>query len=77
MVEHSTINARVVSSNLTEGTINFTFMGEKKTDKILKSLRSDTISKLVTGVNDLSIKKEDIVDIITIPNGYVLLYYGV
>lgn len=52
-------------------------MGEKKTEKILKSLRSDTISKLVNGVNELEIKNEDIVEIVTIPNGYVLLYYGV
>lgn len=45
-------------------------------EKTLKTIQATTISKLIAGANEYGLKKEDIVDIITIPNGYILIYFG-
>lgn len=45
-------------------------------EKTLKTVQATTIKKLIAGANELEIKKEDIVDIITIQNGYILIYFG-
>lgn len=45
-------------------------------EKKLKMLQASSINKIVTGANEIGIKKEDIVDIVTIPNGYILIYFG-
>lgn len=45
-------------------------------EKTLKTVQATTIKKLIAGANELGIKKEDIVDIITIQNGYILIYFG-
>jgi hypothetical protein len=45
-------------------------------EKTLKTIQATTISKLIAGANEYELKKEDIVDIITIPNGYILIYFG-
>ena len=44
--------------------------------KKFRTIQAPNISKLITGANELGIQKEDIVDIITIPNGYILIYFG-
>lgn len=45
-------------------------------EKKFQTIQASNINKLVSGANELGIKKEDIVDIITIPNGYILIYFG-
>lgn len=45
-------------------------------EKELKTVQATTINKLIVGANELGIKKEDIVDIVTIQNGYILIYFG-
>lgn len=45
-------------------------------EKELKTIQASNINKIVAGANELGITKEDIVDIITIPNGYILIYFG-
>ena len=45
-------------------------------EKIMRILKADNLNSLVRGANELSIKQEDIVQFVTIPNGYILVYYG-
>ena len=45
-------------------------------EKKLKTLQASSINKIIAGANEIGIKKEDIVEIITIPNGYILIYFG-
>lgn len=45
-------------------------------EKEMKILKANNLNALVKGANELSIKQEDIVQFVTIPNGYVLVYYG-
>lgn len=45
-------------------------------EKKLRTIQAPNISKLISRANELGIQKEDIVDIITIPNGYILIYFG-
>ena len=45
-------------------------------EKKLQTVQASNINKLVAGANELGIKKEDIVDIVIIPNGYILIYFG-
>lgn len=45
-------------------------------EKKFQTIQASNINKLVSRANELGIKKEDIVDIITIPNGYILIYFG-
>lgn len=45
-------------------------------EKSFKTIQASNINKLVAGANELGIKKEDVVDIVTIPNGYILIYFG-
>lgn len=45
-------------------------------EKKLNTFQASNINKLVSGANELELKKEDIVDIIAIPNGYILIYFG-
>lgn len=45
-------------------------------EKEIKTIQASNINKIVAGANEIGIKKEDIVDIITIPNGYILIYFG-
>lgn len=45
-------------------------------EKKLQTIQATTISKLIAGANEIGIKKEDIVEIVTIPNGYILIYFG-
>lgn len=45
-------------------------------EKKLNAFQASSINKLMSGANELELKKEDIVDIITIPNGYILIYFG-
>lgn len=45
-------------------------------EKKLKTFQASSINKIIAGANEIGIKKEDIVDIITIPNGYILIYFG-
>lgn len=48
-------------------------MGEKK----MKTLGpAPSIARLVKGANEELIKKEDIVEILPVPNGYMLIYFG-
>ena len=44
--------------------------------KKLLTNQASNINKIVAGANELGIQKEDIVDIVTIPNGYILIYFG-
>lgn len=44
--------------------------------KKLRTIQAPNVSKLIARANELGIQKEDIVDIITIPNGYILIYFG-
>lgn len=45
-------------------------------EKKFQTIQASNINKIVAGVNELGLKKEDIVDIITVPNGYILIYIG-
>lgn len=45
-------------------------------EKKLKTFQASNINKLVIGANELGLTKDDIVNIITIPNGYILIYFG-
>ena len=45
-------------------------------EKKFQTIQASSINKLVAGANELCLKKEDIVDIVTIPNGYILIYFG-
>ena len=45
-------------------------------EKKFQTIQASNINKLVAGANELELKKEDIVDIVTIPNGYILIYFG-
>ena len=45
-------------------------------EKEIKTIQASNINKIVAGANEIGIKKEDIVDINTIPNGYILIYFG-
>ena len=45
-------------------------------EKKLKTFQASNINQLIAGANELELTKEDIVDIITIPNGYILIYFG-
>ena len=48
-------------------------MGEKR----MQYLEAPNIRALVKGANDLLIKKEDIVEFVTVSNNcYILVYYG-
>ena len=47
-------------------------MGEKE----MKTLGPSTINKIVTSANEKGIKNEDIVDIVSAPNGFILIYFG-
>lgn len=47
-------------------------MGEKK----MQYLEASNIRALVKGANELLIKKEDIVEFVTLQNCYILVYYG-
>ena len=44
--------------------------------KMLMLGPTNNLKVLIKEANDLLIKKEDIVDIVTIPNGYILIYFG-
>ena len=44
--------------------------------KKLRTIQAANINKLIARANELGIQKEDIVDIVTIPNGYILIYFG-
>ena len=45
-------------------------------EKKFQTIQASNINKLVAEANELKLKKEDIVDIVTIPNGYILIYFG-
>lgn len=46
-------------------------------EKVMKILGpANNIATLVKGANEKEIKKEDIVEILSIPNGYMLIYFG-
>ena len=45
-------------------------------EKRFQTIQASNINKLVAEANELKLKKEDIVDIVTIPNGYILIYFG-
>jgi hypothetical protein len=45
-------------------------------EKKFQTIQASNINKLVAGANELGLKKGDIVNIITIPNGYILIYFG-
>ena len=47
-------------------------MGEKR----MQYLEAPNIRALVKGANELLIKKEDVVEIVTLQNCYILVYYG-
>lgn len=42
----------------------------------MRVIQASNINTLISGANELGITKEDIVDIITITNGYILIYFG-
>lgn len=45
-------------------------------EKKFQTIQASNINKLISGANELELTKDDIVDIITIPNGYILIYFG-
>lgn len=47
-------------------------MGEKK----LRLIGPGTINQVIKDANEHLVQKEDIVEFITLPNGYILVYYG-
>lgn len=47
-------------------------MGEKK----LRIIGPGTLNQVIKDANENLVQKEDIVEFITLPNGYILVYYG-
>ena len=47
-------------------------MGEKK----LRLIGPGTLNQVIKEANELLVKKEDIVEFISLPNGYILVYHG-
>ena len=45
-------------------------------EKKMKFIKASSIYKLVDGVNEIGIKKEDIVNLLQLPDCYVLIYFG-
>lgn len=45
-------------------------------EKTLKTIQAPNINKLIAGANEFGIQKDDIVDIISITNGYILIYFS-
>ena len=65
-----------VNQNIVVRVHVFPQLNLKVMEKKLKPLQASSINRIITGANEMGIKKEDIVDIITIPNGYILIYFG-
>lgn len=42
----------------------------------MKFIKATSVHKLVAGANEMKIQKEDIVNILQLPNCYVLIYFG-
>lgn len=47
-------------------------MGEKK----LRVIGPGTLNQVIKDANENLVQKEDIVEFISLPNGYILVYYG-
>jgi hypothetical protein len=45
-------------------------------EKKFQTIQASNINQLIAGANEYGIKKEDFVTIVTIPNGYILIYFG-
>ena len=66
-------NLEVGGSNPSPATIfKYKVMGEKK----LRTIGPGTLNQVVKDANENLVQKEDIVEFITLPNGYILVYYG-
>ena len=44
-------------------------------EKVMKTLGPSTVNKIVSTANEKGIKKEDIVGIVPVANGYMLIYF--
>lgn len=47
-------------------------MGDRK----MRAITAENINQLVRFANDQCIRKEDIVELLPVTNGYTLVYYG-
>lgn len=45
-------------------------------EKKMRLIQAKNLNQLVKGANELGIKQEDIVQFITIDNGFILIYFG-
>lgn len=65
-----------VNQNIVVRVHVFPQLNLKVMEKKLKTLQASSINRIIAGANEIGIKKEDIVDIVTVPNGYILIYFG-
>ena len=65
-----------VNQNIVVRVHVFPQLNLKVMEKKLKTLQASSINRIIARANEIGIKKEDIVDIVTIPNGYILIYFG-
>lgn len=45
-------------------------------EKKMKFLKATSVYKLVEGANEIKLKKEDVVELVQLPDCYILIYFG-
>ena len=45
-------------------------------EEVMKTIGPGNINQIVAEVNNKGISKSDIVDIVQVPNGFILIYFG-
>lgn len=45
-------------------------------EKQMKFLKANSIYKLVEGANEIKLTKEDVVELVQLPDCYILIYFG-
>lgn len=44
-------------------------------EKKMKFLKATSVYKLVEGANEIKLKKEDVVELVQLPDCYILIYF--
>lgn len=45
-------------------------------EKKMRLIQAENLNQLVKKANDLGVKQEDVVQFVTIDNGFILIYFG-
>lgn len=45
-------------------------------EKKMKFLKATSIYKLIEGANEIKLTKEDVVELVQLPDCYILIYFG-